>query len=175
MTRFVLDPDLTPALVDELIDCWTQVTNAGGAVGFVPPVSAGDIRPTAEALFARCRPGGTDRLLAGFDDETGDLSCWLVLADNGSPLRAHWRWLLKVMVHPKRQGTGLGLELMRAADEAAARLGVESLHLVCRGGTGVDRFYAGAGYTEVGRIPRAIRVTPGDDREEIYLVKHLIP
>ena len=50
---------------------------------------------------------------------------------------------------------------------------LEFLHLGARGGTGVDAFYRGLGYTEVGRVPGAIRVAPGDDREEILLVHRL--
>ena len=34
---FSFDPVVTPELRDGLLDLWTDVTNAGGAVGFVPP------------------------------------------------------------------------------------------------------------------------------------------
>jgi hypothetical protein len=37
----------------------------------------------------------------------------------------------------------------------------------------VDRFYRGLGYTEFGRLPGAIRVAPGDDRDEILLTIRL--
>lgn len=49
---FTLDPELTPELRAEIIDLWTAVSNAGGAVGFVPPVTAELVRPTAEKQFA---------------------------------------------------------------------------------------------------------------------------
>ena len=45
---FALDPELTPGLRAELTDLWTAVSNAGGAVGFVPPVTAEQVRPTAD-------------------------------------------------------------------------------------------------------------------------------
>src|SRR4051812_11675900 len=104
--RFVLDPAMTPELFEDLLDCWTDVTNAGGAVGFVPPVTADEIRPTAEKAFARTRsglpgsggdPSAPDVLLIGLDDE-GGVGGWLILADSRSGLRAHWRWVLRVMV-----------------------------------------------------------------------------
>ncbi|MBG0827612.1 GNAT family N-acetyltransferase [Planomonospora sp. ID67723] len=169
--HFVTDPELTPELVDELVEVWTDVSNAGGAVGFVPPVNTADVRPTAERSFARC-DGGPDHLLVGFDPD-GRVACWLMMGDTGSPLRSHWRWLLRVMVHPKHQGQGYGARLLRAADDAARALGLEALHLTVRGGTGTERFYAGLGYTEVGRAPGAIRVAPGDDRDEIYMMKRI--
>lgn len=172
--RFVVDPELTPALTGELVECWTEVVNAGGSVGFVPPVTSDDILETATATFAACDTtrDNPDHLLVGFDTE-GRVACWLVLGDGRSWLRAHWRWVLRVMVHPKHQGRGYGTLLMRAADDAARDLGVEALHLTVRGGTGTEAFYARFGYTEVGRIPRSIRLAPGDDRDEIYMVKQL--
>lgn len=185
---------MTPGLFEDLLACWVDVTNAGGAVGFVPPVTRDDIRATAEKTFARTgsglpRRGGPgvgrptsdgpngsapDALLVGFDDDDGGrVACWLILADSESALRAHWRWVLRVMVHPKHQGKGYGRALMLAADDAARALGLEALQLTCRGGTGVDTFYTKVGYREVGRVPRSIRVSPGDDRDEIYLIKWL--
>ncbi|WP_055483101.1 GNAT family N-acetyltransferase [Sphaerimonospora mesophila] len=173
--RFVLDPEMTPGLFEDLLTCWVDVTNAGGAVGFVPPVTADDIRATAEKAFARTAGSASpDALLVGFDDDDdGRAACWLILADSESGLRAHWRWLVRVMVHPKHQGKGYGRALMLAADDAARSLGLDALQLTCRGGTGVDAFYASVGYREVGRVPRSIRVAPGDDRDEIYMLKWL--
>ncbi|XVQ90181.1 N-acetyltransferase family protein [Microbispora siamensis] len=121
---------------------------------------------------AAAGPGAPDSLLVGFGDD-GAAGAWLILGDNGSGLRAHWRWLLRVMVHPKHQGRGYGRALLLAADDAARSLGLEALQLTCRGGTGVDRFYASVGYQEVGRVPRSIRIAPGDDRDEIYMLKWL--
>ncbi|MBP2704978.1 GNAT family N-acetyltransferase [Microbispora sp. RL4-1S] len=179
--RFVVNPRMTPPFFEEILACWAEVTNAGGAVGFVPPVEPDDIRPTAERALARTgsglpgsggSPDAADTLLAGLDDD-GGVASLLILADNGSGLRAHWRWVLRVMVHPKHQGRGYGRELMLAADDAARSLGLEALQLTCRGGTGVDGFYASVGYREVGRVPRSIRVAPGDERDEIYMIKWL--
>ena len=36
---FTLDPAVTAELRDGILDLWTDVSNAGGAVGFVPPVT----------------------------------------------------------------------------------------------------------------------------------------
>ncbi|WP_329089743.1 GNAT family N-acetyltransferase [Streptosporangium sp. NBC_01469] len=172
--RFVVDPELTSELTGELIECWTEVVNSGGSVGFVPPVTSDDIIETATAAFAACDAtlGGPDHLLVGFDAEDR-VACWLILGDGKSWLRAHWRWVWRVMVDPKHQGRGYGTRLMRAAADAASALGVEALHLTVRGGTGTEGFYSRLGYIEVGRIPRAIRLAPGDDRDEIYMVKNL--
>jgi GNAT superfamily N-acetyltransferase len=164
--RFELDPDLTVRLRDEIVALWTDVSNAGGAVGFVGTVTAGDVLPTAANAFAGIE-SGHDRLLAGF---AGDrLAAMLVLAGGRFALAEHWRTVKRVMVHPDLQGRGYGAALMREAERAAREAGWDALHLTVRSGLGTERFYAGLGYKEVGRLPGALRVAPGDDRDEIHM------
>jgi hypothetical protein len=50
---------------------------------------------------------------------------------------------------------------------------VEFLHLTYRDGMGLGDFYAALGYREVGRIPGAIRGAPGDDGDEVLMVRPL--
>lgn len=161
-----VDPPVTADLVDEITDLWVRVTNAGGAVGFVPPVTASDIRPTAERTLAGVADG-TDTLVALAED--GRVAAWCVLERGTSGLRRHWRTVVRVQVDPVRQGAGLGDRLMRAAEAAARDLGLDALHLSVRGGTGIERFYRRHGYREVGRLPAAIRVGADDDRDEIIM------
>jgi GNAT superfamily N-acetyltransferase len=75
------------------------------------------------------------------------------------------------MVHPRHQGRGYGRDLLAAAGDAARTMpGIEAIRLTCRGGNGLERFYASCGYKEVGRVPGAIRVAPGDDRDDITML-----
>ncbi|MFG1927526.1 GNAT family N-acetyltransferase [Cryptosporangium sp. NPDC048952] len=60
--RVVVNPPLTDELREHLVDMWVRVTNEGGSVGFVPPVTAAIIRPTADRSFDRVRQG-TDVLV----------------------------------------------------------------------------------------------------------------
>ncbi|MER6500323.1 GNAT family N-acetyltransferase [Streptomyces sp. NPDC001455] len=166
---FVLDPQVDGTLRDGITELWTDVSNAGGAVGFVPPVSAADIRPELAKHLAAAAEGRT-RLLVG-RDEGGAVAATAFLSLNTHRLMEHWLWLYTVMVHPRHQGKGYGRDLMDAAAEAArGTAGIEAIRLTCRGGTGVDRFYASCGYKEVGRVPDAIRVADGDDRDEIFML-----
>jgi GNAT superfamily N-acetyltransferase len=103
----------------------------------------------------------------------GTTAGFATLVGSTSPLRRHWATVLRVQVHPGHQGQGLGRVLMGGVHDIARARGLEFVHLGARGGTGVDAFYRGLGYTEVGRVPGAIRVAPGDDREEILLVHRL--
>ena len=164
--RFVMDPELTAPLRDEIITLWTDVSNAGGAVGFAGRVIPADVAPIAERAFAGV-DAGYDRLLAGF---AGDrLAAVLLFVSGRFALTEHWRTVKRVMVHPDLQGNGYGVALMREAQRVAREVGWQALHLTVRGGLGIERFYQGLGYKEVGRLPGALRVGPGDDREEIHM------
>lgn len=168
-----LDPPLTAALRRALVDCWVAVTNAGGAVGFVPPVTAADVAPVAERTFARlATAGGPDNLLV-LHDPADRLVGWVVLESRGIVLCEHWRTLKRVQVHPDRQGQGYGAALLHAVERAATALRLEALHLTVRDGTGMEGFYRRLGYAEVGRIPRALRLAADDVRDEIYMVRLL--
>ena len=153
-----------------LLSCWTDVTNAGGAVGFVPPVTEDDVAPVLDRLLEGVHSGRDLLCLLTVDGATAGFA---VLVGSSSPLRRHWATVLRVQVHPSRQGAGLGRVLMAGVHEIARSRGLEFLYLGARGGTGVDGFYRGLGYAEMGRLPGAIRVAPGDDREEILLACRL--
>jgi GNAT superfamily N-acetyltransferase len=162
----VLDPPLTTALREQIIELWTEVSNAGGPIGFVPPVTTADVRPVAEAAFAGVA-AGLDRLLIGVDGDR--LVALLFVADLRFDLKAHWRILKRVMVAPDSQGRGYGAALLREAGVIGQKLGLSGLQVTLRDGHGLDRFYRGLGYREVGRIPGALRVAPGDDRDELLM------
>ena len=48
----------------ELIDCWVAVSNAGGAVGFLPPADGTQVSPVAAELIAGLDPRRSRLLLA---------------------------------------------------------------------------------------------------------------
>jgi GNAT superfamily N-acetyltransferase len=172
---FELDPSVDFALRDAILDLWVEVSNAGGSVGFVPPVSRETIRPELVRHFVAMAEGRT-RLLVG-RDEGGSVAATAFLTLNTHRLMTHWLWLYTVMVHPRHQGRGYGRDLLAAAADAAhAAHGfedIEAIRLTCRGGEGLERFYASCGYKEVGRVPDAIRVSPGEDRDDITMLLSL--
>lgn len=166
---FTLDPAVDAELRDGITRLWAEVTNAGGSVGFVPPVTAADIRPELVRHLVAMAEGRT-RLLVGRTAD-GAVAAVAFVTLNTHRLQRHWLWAYTVMVDPALQGRGLGRELMAAVADAARSLdGIEAVRLSCRGGTGLEHFYAACGYKEVGRVPAAIRVAPGDDRDDITLL-----
>lgn len=178
--EFSVDPELTAGLRDEILDCWVDVTQAGGAVGFVPPITREQIAPTAEQAFAGVLsgadrlvvgrvPGGPAAASRGGDPAAGRLAALAFIVDGQHGLTPHWRTVKRVMVHPDFQGRGYGLDLMDAVAEAGRSMGLDMLNLECRSGTGVDEFYKRTGYLEWGRLPAALRLGPGDFRDQISL------
>lgn len=175
-----------PALRARLLTIWTDVSNAGGWVGFVPPVVEAQVAPALEAALQRVHHGrdwlvvvrawsDPERPLADDGAASGwrDVAGFAFVAANDRLLSEHWRWVLRVQVHPEQQGSGLGAVLLDGLGDIAEDAGLEMLHLTVRGGEGLESFYARAGYHEVARIPGAIRVAPGDDRDQVVLVCRL--
>ncbi|MET7366274.1 GNAT family N-acetyltransferase [Streptomyces sp. NPDC005566] len=170
---FEVDPPFDRVLRDGITALWVDVTNAGGAVGFVPPVTAEEVRPELVRHLAGMAEGRT-HLVVG-RDEGGVVAATAFLTHNSHRLMRHWIGLYTVMVHPRHQGRGFGRELMAASADAARAIdGIDAIRLTCRGGTGADRFYTSCGYQEVGRVPDAIRVAENDYRDDIIMLLPLL-
>jgi GNAT superfamily N-acetyltransferase len=159
--------EVDDALRTALLRCWTDVINAGGAVGFVPPVTADDVTPVLDKLLGHVRDGRDLICLLTVD---GAIAGFAALVRSESHLRQHWASVLRVQVHPSRQGTGLGRTLIEGVHAIARRHGFEFTFLTARGGTGLEKFYERLGYREVGRMPRALLLRAGDYRDEISMV-----
>lgn len=158
-------------LVDRLVEIWTDVSNAGGAVGFVPPVTRDDIQEVAVPAFNSIGKG--DHLVVAYDGQEPIGFCFL--EHRPGPLFKHWVTVKRLQVHPSLQGKGYGARILELIHEQGkARLGLEQIQLTVRGGTGTETFYERLGYEVVARIPGIIRVAPGDDRDEIVMVKRLV-
>lgn len=136
---FELDPiPFGDVLVDEVVALWVDVSNAGGAVGFVPPVEASDVEPLARPTL-HAATHGRDHLLTARTD--GELVGLAFLVHRPGDLFCHWATVERLQVRPAHQGTGLGGALLEAVHDAARELGLEHLRLSVRGGTGTEGFY----------------------------------
>lgn len=165
--RLVWNPILDRPLQARLVGIWVRATNAGGALGFLPPVEPAAVAAAAAPLFARVRTGRDDLLLLLVD---GAPCGWCVLEADRRSYASHWRTLRRLQVDPPHQRQGhAGAMLVEAARHARDDLELEKLLLSVRSGTGVDDLYARHGWKEVARIPGLMRVGPGDDRDEIVM------
>ncbi|MFI9233877.1 GNAT family N-acetyltransferase [Streptomyces rimosus] len=170
--RFDLDPAVTPELADGIRTLWAEVSNAGGAVGYVPPVTPEDVRGDLLAHLASMSEGHA-RLIVGRDGQRR-VRATAFLHLNTHRIHRHWLWASTVMVHPGLQGQGAGRALLTAVEEAARSMdGVEAVRLTCRGGNGLEDFYRACGYKEVGRVPSAIKVADDDYRDDVTMWREL--
>ena len=168
--RFALNPEMTDALRERVISIWVDVGNAGGAVGVPVPTKKEHVELLATRVFRRIEEG--DDYIAVAHDE--DQVVGFGFLDRGrGPLFRHGPTFKRLQVQPERQGEGIGAALLDAITGFARELGLEQLHLTVRGGTGTEDFYTRHGYQHVATIPKIIRVAPGDDRDELYLIKYL--
>lgn len=161
----------SPVLRRDLLDLWCAVTDAGGSVGFAAPAPVDLIAATLDAHLGRVIDGRD--ALGVLEDGTGRAIGMGILVTRGVDLFAHWRTVLRVMVHPDAQGTGAGRTLMEGLHGSARALGLEHLQLSVRGGEGLEPFYERFGYRVVGIHPGAVRLSPGDDRDEVMMVARL--
>ena len=63
----------------------------------------------------------------------GETAGFASLVGSSSPLRRHWATVLRVQVHPSRQGGGLGGALMAGVHDIAREIGWEFVYLTARG------------------------------------------
>jgi GNAT superfamily N-acetyltransferase len=169
--EITVNPPLTSSLRHQLVSVWVDVTDAGGAVGFIPPTTAAEIQPVADAMFRAIERGAQHLVVAG---DNGTLAGWFVLEINPMPLTRHWAWFRRVMVSPSFQGRGIGRDLTAAALALGSQLRLEQLYLTCRSESGLREFYSGLGWQEVGRMSRNLRLADSSYRDEIYMVYELI-
>jgi predicted N-acetyltransferase YhbS len=162
---------LDPVRREQLLDVWVEVTNAGGSVGFAAPAPVDQIAATLDVHLAAVASG---RDALGVVRGEGGAAVGLgLLVSRGVDLFAHWRTVLRLMVHPSLQGTGAGRLLVEGLHDHARTLGLEHLHLSVRGGEGLEPFYERFGYRVVGTHPGAVRLSPTDTRDELFMVADL--
>lgn len=155
--------EVRPETATSLGTLWIAVTRAGGAVGFPADAPEGDVRASAERVVADVR-AGREQLIAL--ESGGDLLGTVFLRRGHNATRQHRGDVRRLMVHPDLQGRGWGKALLDAAVAHATVVGLEQLLLSTRGGTSLPEFYAKQGWTQVGLFPDALRIGPGDLRDE---------
>lgn len=145
-----LSPDGFAGRVDQLAAVLADAVAHGASVGFRDPFGAAD----AAAWWRTREPAVRD----------GSLSVWIAADDAGvagtvslameaKPNGRHRGEVLKLMVHTRARGRGLGRALLGTAERAAAAAGATLLLLDTATGSPAERLYASAGWTRYGIVP----------------------
>jgi ribosomal protein S18 acetylase RimI-like enzyme len=144
------------------------------------PLVASDRAPLEDAL-RRCGAFSEEEVVVALEVLDGGLSGgldgeyphWVVevggkvegyVCVGKTPMTTSTWHLYWICVHPRAQGTGAGRALQAKAEAFVAERGGERLVLETSGRPDyarTRRFYADAGYAEVGRVPDFYK--PGDD------------
>ncbi|MGO4597836.1 GNAT family N-acetyltransferase [Terrabacter sp. 2RAF25] len=185
------------SLREAVVDLWVRVNDDGGSVGFLPGAAATDVAAALDRHLDDVRAGrsllcvlvdpvvetgatGADgRGGAGDSDDAHaaagrlrGLGFWE--HSRGFPYD-HVAKLKRLMVDPSAQGRNLGRILLGAMVGVARRElpWVELLRLDYRDGLGLGDFYEKAGWTEVGRVPRGLRLGPTDYRDDVAMARRV--
>ena len=160
-------------LREAVVDLWVRVNDAGGSVGFLPGATRHDV---AAALDGH------------LDDVRARRSLLCVLREPGGSLLGIGFWehsrgfpydhvagLKRLMVDPAAQGRNLGRIFLGGMVGIARRElpWVELLRLDYRDGLGLGEFYVRAGWTEVGRVPRGLRLSASDYRDDVTMARRV--
>lgn len=162
---------IPPRAREAVIDMWITVNDSGGSVGFRPGAGRVEVGETLDGYAERMASGSV--VGAALNSPTGDLLGFGCLVLGAGDLQAHTANLERVMIDPERRHTNRGRLLLAGLNRAARERGVEMVTLDYRGGTGLEEFYTRFGYTEVGRVPGALRVADGDDRDRVIMARTL--
>jgi RimJ/RimL family protein N-acetyltransferase/ribosomal protein S18 acetylase RimI-like enzyme len=155
-----------------ILDLWMRTNDGGGAVGFLPGASRDRVEAALSAHEASMAAGETTAVVlrSAVDAQAIGLA---FIVPVGTPLMPHVASVYRVMTEPTMRGRNLGRLLMSGVHRAAGGAGIEILTLGVRSGMGTSAFYEACGYRESGRILGAIRVAPGDDRDDITMTRRL--
>ncbi|CAN5917501.1 hypothetical protein BH23ACT10_BH23ACT10_28440 [soil metagenome] len=168
--QLVTNPQLTPELCTQLVELWTAVANAGGAVGLVAPTTTVEVDGLAMAAFDRVRAGDDDLVVALDGDQPVGLG---FLERNDTRLQRHVGVVRRLQRAPSHAGRGIGSALLGGLEDVARERGVQLLTLVVRGGTGRERFYLAHGYRVDGSLPGRLQLSDGRRIDELRLSKPL--
>lgn len=151
----VRDADDVP--VEEVLDVWCAVNDAGGAVGFLPGAPRDFVRQKLDTHLESMRGG--ESVLSLLREPSGAIvavAWWERLAPSKwGPDRSHVVKVYRFMVHPHHQKRGLGDVFMSAGHGIVDQMdGVLFSFLDYRDGAGLEQFYGRHGYVEVGRYPQ---------------------
>lgn len=151
VTTARLDAAELDARAEELAELLTDTVAGGASVGFLAPLGRAD----AVAWWQERSAGAAAGRLAVWAayDTDGRVTGTVSLAFPDKPNSRHRAELVKLMVHRRARGQGLGRRLLAVAEEAAAAAGVTLLHLDTETGSPAEHLYRSAGWTRVGVIP----------------------
>ncbi len=135
---------------DEFVALLADAVESGASVGFVLPLSAGDLEPFWDNVAAGLDAGGRELLVHEHDGRIVG-AVQLVPCDKANG--RHRAEVQKLVVLRSARGAGIGEHLMREVERRAALRGHRLLVLDTREGSAADRLYRRLGWQAFGAVP----------------------
>lgn len=142
-----------------LVTLWQQVAEAGGPVGFPPPVVRSEVAAKAALLVDGVKTG---RLIAVAANRARRLIGVGFLALGRGQYR-HTGRLELLLVDPAQTGAGLGSRLLGELLSSARTGGLRLLDVQIQDDAGLADFFSRFGFTEWGRRPGWIELGTATD------------
>lgn len=146
-----------------LVTLWQRVADAGGPVGFAPPVVRSEVAARASGLVDEIRTGRIAAVVANRSHRL--VGAGLLRPGRGT--EGHTGHVELIMVDPAHNRAGLGGRLIDALIGQARERGLERVDLDAAEYPRLGAFLSRRGFAEWGRRPGWIRSPDGDDRDEI--------
>ncbi|BFU44538.1 GNAT family N-acetyltransferase [Krasilnikovia sp. MM14-A1004] len=138
------------AAVPELAEVLADAVDGGASVGFVAPFGSDG----AAAWWHTQRDALADGTLAVWVSRgPGGISGTISLAYAAKANARHRAEVVKLAVHRRHRGHGLGRRLLSTAEDAAARAGITLLLLDTETASPAERLYLAAGWLRYGIVP----------------------
>ncbi|GAB1691699.1 GNAT family N-acetyltransferase [Krasilnikovia sp. M28-CT-15] len=163
-----LSPERFDAAVPELAEVLADAVAGGASVGFVAPFS----RAEAAAWWRTQRGALADGSLAVWVSRgPAGISGTISLAYAAKANARHRAEVVKLAVHRRHRGHGLGRRLLSAAEDAAVRAGITLLLLDTETASPAERLYLAAGWRRYGIVPDYAREPAGSLRDCSFFFK----
>ena len=155
-----------PGLAEILQDC----VRHGASVGFMATNTPADYAAYWRAVAAEVDAG---RILLFVAETEEGIVGTAQLHPIAKPNQLHRAEIAKVLVHSRARRRGIGEALMRAAEQAAVRLGRDLLVLDTDEKGAARRLYHRLSWTEIGTSPRYALMPDGSDCGSTFFYKQL--
>lgn len=139
-----------PDAVDGLAALLVDAVEGGASLGFLAPFTHAE---AAAWWRTRARAVASGNLVVWAARDAAGVTGTVSLAREAKPNGGHRAEVLKLMVHRRARGLGLGRALLTTAEHAAAAAGAALLLLDTETDSPAERLYRAAGWTPYGTVP----------------------
>ncbi|WUD77578.1 GNAT family N-acetyltransferase [Streptomyces sp. NBC_00510] len=135
---------------DDLAALLVDAVEGGASLGFVTPFTHAEAAAWWRNRAHAVADGG---LTVWAARDTAGVTGTVSLAHEGKPNGRHRAEVLKLIVHRRARGHGLGRALLTVAERAAAAAGAALLLLDTETDSPAEQLYRSAGWTPYGTVP----------------------